>query len=166
MKKLNPIAKAYIAAMIDGEGVITISKAKSTGKTRSHIYVPRIIITNSCLPLILLLREAIGFGCVYHNKISFKPNWSPIHRFQLTATQARELLVQLKDFLVIKRVQAEIVLKMPSHVRGGRGIGFEEIDKAQKLAYQEISLANQRGKKEVLIEKDFIKTHPVITGLD
>lgn len=168
MKNLTPVSRAYLAAIIDGEGVITISRArKKNARFRTFYYRQRIIVTNSNFTLIQLLKEITGYGCVHHCKKPFKKNWSPIHRWQIVNVQARELLTQIQDYLVIKKEQAKTVLGMPVLPKGTQGKQFDSAYQEQEKAFNIITKLNKRGRKEsdnidINAMNEIIFNHPTV----
>lgn len=135
VKKIPDNLKGYVACAIDGEGTILI------GYSSSNIPRPRICIGNTNEPFIQFLRKVIGTGTVYKTKKRQNPKWKLMCSLQLYAIQdIKSLLEQIRDFLIIKRKNAELVLRfIEIHTSVGYSPEMDEI-------YKEIRHLNKRGK--------------------
>lgn len=154
--------KAYLAAMLDGEGSIGVVIQKTKGKNAdtSHNFVPRLAVTNSHLGLLEFLRESTGVGYVYRNGSTPKnPNWSPVFYWMVAANGCREILTSVVRYLVIKRKQAELVISLPRRV--ARAHNNMEVYRTQKSIYDQCKLLNQRGVKKQTIDT-FPSDHPLL----
>jgi hypothetical protein len=163
--RMEPVAAAYLAALIDGEGVITIARNRSSGKTVPVTYQQRIIVTNSHRGLVQFCREVTGLGTVYHAK-SVREGWAPISRWQVTNSAARTVLADVLPYLVVKRQQAAVTLQMPIAVRGGRGPGAADIYAAQERAHETVKALNARGGGHPDAWHDFPRDHPALRRPD
>src|SRR3990167_1305581 len=149
MKTLTETQKAYIAGIIDGEGCVRLAKKKQNGKNDVFYYMAFVCITITEIELLAYLKEVTGIGCVYRYKKAAKENWNPVHRWQIVAKQARELLTAVHPYLTIKRGIAELVLSMPLH-KGKRGLRFTDRQghkKDQVVLFDRIKTLNVRGIK-------------------
>jgi hypothetical protein len=107
---------AYLAGIIDGEGSLMIRKDKARKECHSPTYSPRIGVKNINEDVIKLLKQT--FGGHYHQdkKIytslhGFKSNhkmWS----YNVEHKIAYEIIDKIYPFLVIKRKQAETLLRL------------------------------------------------------
>ncbi len=113
MKTLTETQKAYMAGLLDGEGCIGVFKQKSSGKMWQFDFGVRVIITNTNEMVLIWVKEITGAGCMYKSKKAFKENWSPVHRWQVTAEQARSFIKTIYPYLKIKKDIADIVLQLP-----------------------------------------------------
>jgi hypothetical protein len=156
---MKPVTAAYVAAMIDGEGVVTLGKARSSGSLREWTYRPRVIVTNSHEGVIEFLREVTGLGHTYRYAQPQRPEWSTMLRWQVTSNACRLLLTEVRDYLVIKRRQADLILAMPLLPKGGRG-DVAAIDQAQRETFDAIAALNKRGRKDDPTLREFPSDHP------
>jgi hypothetical protein len=62
---MHPVTAAYLAAMVEGEGVVTIGRLRSRGRRRQFKYYARVLVTNSHEGLVRFMYEATGLGLVY-----------------------------------------------------------------------------------------------------
>jgi LAGLIDADG-like domain len=104
VKSLNKVEKAYIAGIIDGEGTVTLTR-KRPNETPS----PNVSVANASLPLLIWAKKKIG------GHISTKRKYKSHHRqtyvWCITHNKALRFLNEIKAFLIIKRPQAELILK-------------------------------------------------------
>lgn len=168
MNTLTEAGTAYVAAMIDGEGTITISRVKNYGKRPGYMYRPVVNVTNSHAGLIGFLRSLTGVGIVYQNNITpKKENWSPIHRWQVSMAEARELLPVIAPYLVIKRELARVIMQLqpiPIKTTHAERIPLRE---AQHALWERIRAMNKRGFGGHKIGKeltDFPADHPLLSA--
>lgn len=97
----------YFAGIVDGEGSIGISKQnkKLKDNARGYAYRPFFHITNTCLPLLQYLQKHFG------GNISYLDERASCYNYTFPANKIRELLPQLIPYLLVRKEQAEIVLK-------------------------------------------------------
>lgn len=169
MNKLSELAKCYIAAITDGEGTITISRRKGRGKRSINgqiwQYKLVIIITNSHAGLIGFLKDISGVGTTYESKQTFNPHWSTVHRWQIIAKQARDLLTEIRPYLVVKSEIADMVLNMPMQTKGGRKESDKTIYQEQEQYYELAKRLNKRGRKRDINFGNFPSNHPVLLSM-
>jgi hypothetical protein len=145
----------YIAGVIDGEGSISIIKA--SGKYHFS-YQLRLIVTNTDYRMLKWLKDTIGYGNVAERKRKItQPNWSPVYIYSVTATKAKNLLVTIYPYLVIKREQADIaieftktVLPQKNNIYGCKGMKPDILLKRQEFKSR-INFLNRRSKFSSLI---------------
>ena len=107
-------ARGWLAGLIDGEGTITVRYLKRRDGSRR--YQPIIVISNKERRLLEKVQELIGHGRIssygkYH--IRRHPNWSQVYRLEIKGSRiVLEILQSVYPYLVIKRKQAELVMKI------------------------------------------------------
>jgi len=92
IKELTEIQKAYIAGIIDGEGSITITPFSAF-----------VFITNTDLNMLQTIRSWVGFGKIVEKDKAKKT----CYRLIFYSKEAKVLLREIKNFLIIKRDLAE-----------------------------------------------------------
>ncbi len=97
---------AYLAGIIDGEGTIAITKQKPRTGRRNHLYSLRMIVGNTDKKLVDWLVENFGGSC--HILREPEGNWRRAYQWVLGSRETYRLLKEMKEYLVIKREQAEI----------------------------------------------------------
>jgi hypothetical protein len=149
MNKLTETEKAYIAGLLDGEGCVGISKKISPSKKHPFNFGLRVIITNSNYQIICWLKEKTGIGCAYeYDKKPYKPNWNPIHRWQVVCEQARNFLNEIYPYIRIKKEIIDLVLDFPQFqkiYKGKNGRSLEVYEK-QEILFDKAKAKNKRGK--------------------
>ena len=153
---ISNVDAAYIAGMIDADGMITVSSPHRPKKALT--YVPRerplVVVTNSDMGLINWLKEAIGAGTSYETKTQptradqDKNNWNKVHRFQITGFKAISLLEIIQPHLKIKKKQAKLVMQMPVRGRDFMRQATEEQLKNVEEITSKLRLMNRRGFKK------------------
>jgi hypothetical protein len=104
---LTPIAAAYIAGLIDGEGTITLSR-----KHKNENRQLAVSISNTEIQLLDYVLQQVGTGKITKKKAS-KANHTPSFTYAIYNRQALSLLEQIVDYLLsYKRQRAELILKM------------------------------------------------------
>lgn len=156
---MDEVLKAYVAAMIDGEGVITLARS-------SGVLVPRfrpiVMVTNSHAGILHFLCEATKLGIVYQSKNNpTKPNWSPMHRWQVATAEAQDLCHWIRPYLVIKRQQADILIKFPKRKTRRRKGDKDKIWLVQQELFLEMRTLNTRGHTGVKVTT-FPDDHPLL----
>lgn len=162
--------KAYVAAMVDAEGVVTLTKFRGRGvhskNGREWLIRPLVLVTNSHAGLIGFLRNATGLGTTYTSRKPPKhPHWSRIHRWQVAASEARSLLSEIRPYLVIKAHLADVVLAMPTQSKGGRRVEDAAIYERQLAVVDVVRALNNRGQDKPTFLSEFPADHPLISAL-
>lgn len=106
VKQLSPVAAAYLAGLLDGEGTITLTR-KHKGENRQIV----VSIANTERKLLEWALSAVGAG-----RITAKRAYSDKHRssyaYQIANTQALQLLSQVLPYLhSYKRLRAQLALE-------------------------------------------------------
>lgn len=60
-KILSAVDAAYVAAMVDGEGTLSLGACRHPGR-RGYVLMPQLAVHNTDLPLIESLVETLGNG--------------------------------------------------------------------------------------------------------
>jgi DNA modification methylase len=113
---------AWLAALIDGEGTISISRAKRNGSR--DVFSARITIPNTCKALVDRARDLCGFGNVTEQAIK-PPSKKQGYRWQIGNRRAVSVLLAVLPHLIAKREQALVALSCQSFnsYRGGGKAG-------------------------------------------
>lgn len=128
---------AYIAGVIDGEGTIGIYRQRSTQ------YQMKVCISNSSWPLLEWIRERVGGALV------LVARETPKHRkgWQLVVSQyqAAPLLLACREYLQLKRPQADLALSYMNGYSPARGSVTEEQITRRQWYWDETRKLNRRG---------------------
>ena len=111
--------KAYLAGILDGEGYIAIARKATCGKSYYRAYVE---VTNTRRLLLEWIQARWG-GCIYPDSHAAfnRPNNAVCWKWALHSGQAKRVLREVLEYLVIKPEQATIVLDFPCRPRSGKG---------------------------------------------
>lgn len=111
----SPAMRAYYAGLVDGEGYIGIRTVARTSSQapggRRVFYVMQVTVTNSCVDPLLIGQERWG-GHVRAAKGVNKPVW----RWQLTSRNGADFLREIRPYLIIKREQADLALRLQKSI--------------------------------------------------
>ena len=156
---LTKTQAAYIAAILDGEGMITIRRSVRAPSTLMHSpnanasYGVVVVVSNTAEPLISWLRTTTKMGYVFCT--NYKPTMhKPIHVWRLRNHETLSIIPQVLPYLIIKRRQAEIALAFCDKPdfrrrRGHKGRGIPTLPPAEvarrEALYRESRQLNKRG---------------------
>lgn len=107
-RELSDTELAYIAAILDGEGHITVIKSNRRN-TPYPLYTPRVGVTNQSEALIQWLDERIAW--TIRDLKPTKGEWGWAYRPAIVGHGVQHLLRPLVPYLVVKRRQAELVIE-------------------------------------------------------
>jgi|SRR5215475_2018909 len=128
------LESAYVAGIIDGEGCVQFSWARTT-------MFARILVVNTNLDLLMALKEQYG-GDI--SKLTRRLGWSQAYQWRLQHSRAVDLLDEVYPFLIVKRLQAETVFAWQA-CRPGRG-GFSDSETLALLS-KRMKWLNSKGPK-------------------
>jgi hypothetical protein len=134
VNKLNQFEKGWIAALVDGEGTVTLHRSKlKNGETGYH---PRLMIGNTNRELIEKVKTVIGSGHI--SRCKSKNEQKPLWAYELSSRPLEKLLPQITNHLIVKKRQAEIVsevIKINRTFIGGKRkfITSKELSKLTEL---------------------------------
>lgn len=112
-KKYGNTRIAYLAGIIDGEGSIYIGNFSCNPKTKEPYYQTNIQVTNTDIALIDWLRKVFG-GLVTHRTPKQTPSNSrkDVYTWTISGERLTHICELILPYLICKRKQAEIMLKM------------------------------------------------------
>jgi len=142
MRDLSEFEKGWIAALIDGEGTICLAKIKRSKARCGYRYRANLNITNTSFPIIDKAYEILGMGNVAVDEARAKWNRKrPIKILLLSSNDLREFLPIIKNSLISKKKQAEIMIEALELLKENSEVAsettyqkrLEQIDKNTKL---------------------------------
>lgn len=122
---------AYIAGLFDGEGSVTIRSSK--GLRRPHALLCQ--ITQESNEALLVVHRLFG-GSLFDQPRHNSPNPLPEFHWSIYAKSAKEFLVAIRPYLLVKADVADLGLQFQSTVKMGRGLAagvFEERERLRAL---------------------------------
>jgi hypothetical protein len=109
MKGLSDAQKGYLAGIIDGDGSIALCE-RYRGNLYTHIY-PVLTVANSDFEIAKYCHEVTCVGGVWTSRKS-------AYQWQVSRQKdVEDVIIAIKDFLVGKKRQAELVLEFISYRR-------------------------------------------------
>jgi len=145
--KLN---KQWLAGFLDGEGSFGICRRKQfNGKKLDgrYYYMPFVAVSQAGKENLWILKELkneFGEGIYDYKRSNWSSKWKPAWKWSITNSRAVEFSQWIKDDLLVKKQQAEILAQYPLFLRAGHTRTDEECQ-AQEEAYQKLKKLNQRG---------------------
>lgn len=130
--RLNDFERGYISAIIDGEGSITIVKAHDKRWKKEHFYLaPLIYITNTDAKLMAGVRDILKVGRFYKEESKIERHKDKYVYTIGSINGCKQILNQIVNDLIIKKRQAEAVLKL---------ISIKEKKETGKVTTKEVEL--------------------------
>ena len=141
----------YVAGFCDGDGCFTISIARHR-RSNDKIYVeykPMVLVSNTNRKILEDFKKTFKAGSIYLGNYDLervkKNGWKTRWNWVLNNRQATEFCSIMLNKLIIKRAQAEILIKLQS-TRSTRGKKtMPNILKKQKEMFKKIRKLNKRG---------------------
>jgi hypothetical protein len=150
--ELSPISEldwARFAAYIDGEGMISIRKAKTASSPR---FVLTVMVTNTNYRLMEWLKQTFGgcISCAQRTGIGvYGQKHKDMYYWQITNAKALYALLRCLPYMIIKSAQANLAVQFRLHTRPQTGDRFnrltsEELEVREQFKADMIAL-NRRG---------------------
>jgi hypothetical protein len=99
---LEKIEKAYIAGIVDGEGTVTLMRHH-----KNETPTPYVTVANNNLPLLKWIRSRVG-GLILRKKKK-EPHHKDSYTWVVCQDRVLRFLKEIKQYLIIKRQQAELI---------------------------------------------------------
>lgn len=131
--------KAYLAGIIDGEGTITLSRAHA-----NEMPAPKVSVANNDLGLLKWIKEKTGTGVIIKRGKRLLHHKSQ-YVIDISDNSALILLAEIKEYLLIKKPHAELILSRYKAVTPRNGRYSEEILRRKMELVVEIRALNQRA---------------------
>lgn len=160
ISKLSKSDKAWLAAVIDCDGCITIRTAIQSN--RSHYYV-EVKVGMSDRGVVDEILRKTGIGHMWSSPKSFKVfngrkkmiyNWGVSHK------KAKAFLEQIKDHLFIKKKQAEIAIALEK-----RKVNYVRAIKG-KYGFVRLSDEELKERRRLYLELKELHKRPFVEGGD
>lgn len=134
---LSPTDAAYIAGLIDGEGSIMLVKP---GHVQAEANL-RVTVANTYLPVLEWLTDITGIGRIYQHRVDTEKHRAS-YSWRCHGDGADSLLGQIRPYLRIKAVQADLALETISRLR----VPALKADRTWQAEYRErMKAMNKRG---------------------
>ena len=148
------ISLDYIAGFVDGEGCITLTKRIKRRKNgRDYVeYQPVMVVSNTNKQILEEIKRQISGSIVTHNtKALHKKSYA----LRLANRQCYKAMNALKDYLIVKKPQALLILKFKEIIDSleyGDLQNKSTIEKLDKLI-NEFRKLNRRGAENKTAQK-------------
>lgn len=137
MIPLDEVEKAYLAGIVDGEGTVTLMKHH-----KNETPTPNVVVANNNLQLLKWITSQIGGTIVSKKKRMVHHHDS--YAWSVRQDRAIRLLNQIKQYLIIKRPQADLITQKYKSVTHRAGKYTPEMLKKKMRLVAEIRKLNQR----------------------
>jgi hypothetical protein len=139
LEHLTEQEKAYIAGIIDGEGSIQIYQS-STGH-----FLCRVCIYNTSKPLFAWLESKL-LRAFYSTEDTHEEHkdWSWM---MFSGKRAKELIETVRPYMIVKALQADVLLDFPMTKNGVRKLTAEE-ELQQAIDYIRLKDLNKTGRRK------------------
>ena len=135
---MEEVEKAYLAGIIDGEGTVTLMRHH-----QNETPAPYVAISNNDLKLLHWVKKKIGAGT-----ITTKPRREQHHKDSYTwclrFDKAIAFLNSIKGYLIIKRRQADLIVKEYKSVTSRSGRYTPELLRRKIKLVAKVKELNQR----------------------
>jgi hypothetical protein len=145
---LSPTQAAYLAGFIDGEGCLTIGRAKKVESRAGFTYFAIVTIGNTNLDALHAILRICGNGKIQLSDKRKALGHKPMYRILFGANQIRWLLPQIRQYLLIKGQQADILASFLAAKVNGRNVSDSDWQRLEDWRGQ-IRALNKRGIHDV-----------------
>ena len=104
MIPLEEVEKAYLAGIVDGEGTVTLSR-----HNKNETPAPSVSVANNNLDMLKWIKSKVG-GVIISKKKS-KPHHNNSYAWSICQNRAIEFLGEIKQYLIIKKPQADLIIQ-------------------------------------------------------
>jgi hypothetical protein len=144
MNKLTEGQIGYLAAMIDGEGHICLSRGKEL-KFGGYSYQPEVAVTNTNRTLLVWCRDTTGIGNIAPQRENLEKRKDSFI-WRLSNREIVKFLTIIQPYLILKWEQADYLLDyFQLETFYGRSV-TEEVSHKRKMIYEIMKDLNRRGK--------------------
>lgn len=133
---------AYFAGILDAEGSIGIERLKPTKGRKKDYYVCRLTVINTSFVLVRWIKENFGGQFDLRKAIPGKKN---IYRWHVFGKDLEKIIESVMPFLIIKKIQASIIIQYRKTVGKTGWNVSDEILKKRKELWQQCKDWNKIG---------------------
>ena len=134
---MDKVEKAYLAGIIDGEGTVTLSKHH-----KNETPGPEVSVANNNLKLLKWIQKQTG-GVICSKK-KYRTHHHDSYAWHIRQDRALCFLNGIKDFLIIKKQQAELITKEYKSVTQRAGRYTPKMLEEKNRLVAKIRVLNQR----------------------
>ena len=148
MKTMTNSQVAYIAGVIDGEGCLSVRRIGANRFKQSTFWL-QLKVSNTNKEILDYLLETTGLGRLSNAMINktVTGNSKPYWKWMVKQSEALELLVLLRPWLIVKRRVTSLVFALRELQSSDWRNVDPKISEAREVIYAQIKEANFRGVK-------------------
>jgi hypothetical protein len=153
----------YLAGIIDGEGTITIGRQKQY-KRETYVFRTWIFVANTFKPLVELLKQRHGGNWALGGKPRTKRYKQGYVWHMLDRETIAPLLRSIMPYLVVKRRQAELVLRfIESRQLQPRGAAYTPEEFRIYETVRDMNRGSKANQKTCGVDLEFLDTGKTAT---
>lgn len=134
---MKEVERAYIAGIVDGEGSIGLWRHH-----KNETHTPNVTVANNSLELLQWIRAKVG-GTIVSKKKRLEHHQNS-YAWSVRQDRAIRFLNDIKEFLIVKRPQAELIIKEYKAVTHRSGKYTSEMLKRKEVLVAKMTKLNQR----------------------
>jgi hypothetical protein len=134
---LEEVEKAYLAGIVDGEGTVTLTRHH-----KNETHTPRVSVANNNLELLKWIK--VLYGGTITNKKKRLPHHKNSYVWYVGQNRAIRFLNEIKQYLIIKRQQADLISSTYKSVTHRAGKYTPEMLAKKNELVAKIRILNQR----------------------
>jgi hypothetical protein len=139
----------YLAAFIDGEGGIQITRSKRKSRRYRLTLHPVVYFTNTNLEVITTIRNWLCAGAIVVSR-SKKRNYRDTHVLHITGIRnIMRLLKAVSPYLIVKRERAALMMQFCESRLGERGPEGRRFNQKELKLNRQIRSANLRNRGRI-----------------
>jgi len=143
---MSDVECAYVAGFWDGEGTIGIGKNYTSPYAGGMSYHSRFEVSNTNIEVINKVRDMLGNGRIGKEKRENNKH-KTLYRLKLTPNQVRHVLPQIKEYLIIKKEHALVLLEYLKIIKDNNYRNYTPpLLERLTFLYNRAKLLNFRGK--------------------
>jgi hypothetical protein len=143
-KVMTATEAAYVAGFVDGEGTISVIKAKRRGNRAGYRLQPYFVIPNTNTEVLDAIIAMCGNGRLLQQTNPLLPTHKTLYSIRFSPNQIRHLLPQLMPYLIVKSKQAAYLMEFLGINTVGKRVFGEKQDRLDEICTAVRGL-NQRG---------------------
>lgn len=135
----------YLAAFVDGEGGIQVTRSMRKGRRYRLSLHPVVYFTNTNLEVITTIRNWLEAGAIVVSRS--RKNYRDTHVLHITGIRnIRRLLKAVSQYMIVKRERAALMIQFCESRLGVRGPEGRRFNRKELKLYREIRRANLRNR--------------------
>lgn len=143
-KVMSPTEAAYLAGFVDGEGTISLSRARRKENRAGFRYQPCFQFAQARRSALRRIIRLCGNGRLVVATVPKGPHQKQGYNVRFQPNQIRHVLPQILPYLIVKRTQAKLLLRALDILPTGANYTPESWSAIQQIRHQ-LRQLNQRG---------------------